>query len=34
VGITSAALEQALQYALDRQAFGRSIGQFQAVQHP
>lgn len=34
VGITSAALEQALQYALDRKAFGRSIGQFQAVQHP
>ena len=34
VGITRAALEQALQYAKDRQAFGRSIGQFQAVQHP
>lgn len=34
VGITSAALEQALQYAKDRQAFGRPIGQFQAVQHP
>lgn len=34
VGITSAALDQTLQYALDRKAFGRSIGQFQAVQHP
>jgi acyl-CoA dehydrogenase len=34
VGITSAALDQALQYAKDRQAFGRSIGGFQAVQHP
>ena len=34
VGITSAALDQALQYAKDRQAFGRPIGQFQAVQHP
>jgi len=34
VGITSAALDQALQYARDRQAFGRSIGGFQAIQHP
>lgn len=34
VGITAAALEQATQYAKDRQAFGRSIGAFQAVQHP
>ena len=34
VGITRSALEQAIQYAKDRQAFGRSIGQFQAVQHP
>ena len=34
VGITSAALDQALQYARDRQAFGRSIAAFQAVQHP
>lgn len=34
VGITSAALDQTLQYAKDRQAFGRSIGAFQAVQHP
>jgi acyl-CoA dehydrogenase len=34
VGITSAALDQALQYARDRHAFGRPIGAFQAVQHP
>jgi acyl-CoA dehydrogenase len=34
VGITAAALEQALQYARDRNAFGRPIGAFQAVQHP
>jgi acyl-CoA dehydrogenase len=34
VGITAAALEQALQYARDRHAFGRPIGTFQAVQHP
>ncbi len=34
VGITSAALDQTLQYARDRQAFGRPIGGFQAVQHP
>jgi acyl-CoA dehydrogenase len=34
VGITAAALDQALQYARDRQAFGRPIGAFQAVQHP
>jgi acyl-CoA dehydrogenase len=34
VGITSAALDQALQYARDRSAFGRPIGAFQAVQHP
>ena len=34
VGITSAALDQALQYAKDRHAFGRPIGGFQAVQHP
>lgn len=34
VGITAAVLEQATQYAKDRQAFGRSIGAFQAVQHP
>lgn len=34
VGITAAALEQALQYAKDRNAFGRPIGAFQAVQHP
>jgi acyl-CoA dehydrogenase len=34
VGITSACLDQALQYARDRTAFGRPIGGFQAVQHP
>lgn len=34
VGITAAALDQARQYASDRTAFGRSIGAFQAVQHP
>jgi len=34
VGITAAALDQALQYARDRVAFGRPIGGFQAVQHP
>ena len=34
VGITSAALDQALQYARDRNAFGRPIGAYQAVQHP
>ena len=34
IGITAAALEQALQYARDRSAFGRPIGAFQAVQHP
>jgi acyl-CoA dehydrogenase len=34
VGITAAALEQALQYARERNAFGRPIGAFQAVQHP
>jgi acyl-CoA dehydrogenase len=34
VGITSAALDQALQYARERSAFGRPIGAYQAVQHP
>ena len=34
VGITSAALDQAVQYARDRCAFNRPIGAFQAVQHP
>ncbi|MBM3490106.1 MAG: acyl-CoA dehydrogenase [Alphaproteobacteria bacterium] len=34
VGMTSAALEQAVQYAKERTAFARPIGSFQAVQHP
>jgi acyl-CoA dehydrogenase len=34
VGITAAALDQALQYARERTAFGRPIGAYQAVQHP
>lgn len=34
VGITDSVLDQALAYARDRKAFGRSIGAFQAVQHP
>jgi acyl-CoA dehydrogenase len=34
VGIAAGALDQALQYARDRNAFGRPIGAFQAVQHP
>lgn len=34
VGIIDAALGEALQYARDRNAFGRPIGGFQAVQHP
>jgi acyl-CoA dehydrogenase len=33
VGIAQAALEEALEYAKVRQAFGRPIGQFQAIQH-
>jgi len=33
VGIAQAAYDKALQYAKDRQAFGRSISQFQAIQH-
>jgi len=34
VGMTAAALEQAVRYAKDRTAFGRPIGAYQAVQHP
>lgn len=32
-GLGRGALEDAIQYAKDRKAFGRSIGEFQAVQH-
>ena len=34
VGITAAVLDQAVRYALDRPAFGRPIGAYQAIQHP
>jgi acyl-CoA dehydrogenase len=33
-GLGRAALEDATQYALERRAYDRPIGQFQAVQHP
>ena len=32
VGIAQAAYEEALKYAKERQAFGRSIAEFQAIQ--
>lgn len=32
IGIGSAALDEALTYARDRRAFGKSIGEFQAIQ--
>ncbi|HZD10006.1 MAG TPA: acyl-CoA dehydrogenase family protein, partial [Candidatus Binatia bacterium] len=32
VGLAQAAYEEAVQYAKDREAFGRPIGQFEAVQ--
>jgi acyl-CoA dehydrogenase len=32
-GLGRGALEDGIQYARDRKAFGRSIGEFQAVQH-
>lgn len=34
VGLGQGALDDACQYARERQAYGRPIGQFQAVQHP
>ena len=34
VGLGQGALDDAIQYAGERVAFGRPIGQFQAVQHP
>ena len=34
IGIGTAALELAVRYATERQAFGRPIGGFQAVAHP
>jgi alkylation response protein AidB-like acyl-CoA dehydrogenase len=33
VGIAKGAAERALQYAEEREQFGRSIGEFQAIQH-
>jgi acyl-CoA dehydrogenase len=33
LGIADAALEQARQYALERYAFGRQIGSYQAIKH-
>lgn len=33
IGIATAAFEEALRYAKEREAFGRPIGQFQAIQH-
>jgi acyl-CoA dehydrogenase len=33
LGLTQGAFDETLQYAKDRHAFGRPIGQFQAVQH-
>jgi len=33
VGAAQAAFEDALEYAKERQAFGKPIGQFQAIQH-
>jgi acyl-CoA dehydrogenase len=33
IGIASAAFDEALRYARERTAFGRPIGQFQALQH-
>lgn len=34
LGIAAGALAEGVRYATERQAFGRSIGAYQAVQHP
>src|SRR4029079_15950000 len=33
IGLATAAFEDAFRYAGERSAFGRRIGQFQAIQH-